>query len=139
MRKFFDTNVFLYAFLNQGDAKKAVAAKLIAQAVRDGDGWISTQVIREFLNVMLKKSVRTMEEIRNTFSVFGRFKVVEDTLPLAYRGLEIKEKYGTQYFDSIILASAEKGLCEVLYSEDFSDGQIYCGVKVVNPFANCAE
>lgn len=136
MRKFFDTNVFLYAFLNQGDAKKEIAAKLIAQAVRDGDGWISTQVIREFLNVMLKKSARTMEEIKKTYSVFGCFKVVEDTLPLTYRGLEIKEKYGTQYFDSIILASAEKGLCEVLYSEDFSDGQVYCGVKVVNPFAS---
>ncbi len=134
MRKFFDTNVFLYAFLDQGDAKKEVAAKLIAEAVRAGDGWISTQVIREFFNVMLKKSARPMAEIKKAYSIFGCFKIVEDTLMLTYRGLEIKEKYGTQYFDSIILASAEKGLCELLYSKDFNDGQVYCGVKVVNPF-----
>ena len=134
MRKFFDTNVFLYAFLDQGDAKKEIAARLIADAVREGDGWISTQVIREFFNVMLKKSARPMAEIKKAYSVFGGFKVVEDTLMLTYRGLEIKEKYGTQYFDSLVLASAEKGLCERLYSEDFNDGQVYCGVKAVNPF-----
>lgn len=134
MRRFFDTNVFLYAFLDQGNAKKEIAARLIAEAVREGDGWISTQVIREFFNVMLKKSMRPMAEIKKAHSVFGGFKIVEDTLMLTYRGLEIKEEYGTPYYDSIILASAEKGLCEVIYSEDFNDGQVYCGVKAVNPF-----
>jgi len=134
MRKFFDSNIFLYAFLDQGQAKKAVAARLIADAVRDGDGWISLQVVREFTNVMLKKSGKFLDEIKKSYAIFDRFKFVEETMPLTYRGLEVKEKYGTQYFDSLMIATAEKGLCEVLYSEDLNDGQEYCGVKAVNPF-----
>jgi len=134
MRKFFDSNVFLYAFLEQGNAKKEIAAKLIAEAVREGDGWISTQVVREFSNVMIKKSGKSILEIQKAYAIFDRFKIVEDTMMLAYRGLEVKEQYGIQYFDSLIVAAAEKGLCEVLYSEDLNDGQVYCGVKAVNPF-----
>lgn len=134
MRKFFDTNIFLYAFLDQGNGKKAVAAQLIADAVRTGEGWISTQVVREFVNVMLKKSGRPVADIKAACAVFDRFKVVEDTMPLVLRGMEIKEQYGTQYFDSLIIATAEKGLCEVLYSEDLNNGQVYCGVRAVNPF-----
>jgi len=134
MRKFFDSNVFLYAFLEQGNAKKEVAAKLIAEAVREGDGWISTQVVREFSNVMIKKSGKPISEIQKAYAIFDRFKIIEDTMMLTYRGLEVKEQYGIQYFDALIVATAEKGLCEILYSEDLNDGQLYCGVKVVNPF-----
>jgi len=134
MRKFFDTNIFVYAFLDQGSGKKQVAAQLIADAVRAGDGWISTQVVREFVNVMLKKSNRSVADIKAACAIFDRFKVVEDTMPLVLRGMEVKEQYGTQYFDSLIIATAEKGLCEVLYSEDLNDGQVYCGVQAVNPF-----
>jgi len=134
MRAFFDSNIFLYAFLEQGNAKKEIAAKLIAEAVRTGDGWISTQVVREFSNVMMKKSGKPIPEIRKAYAIFERFKIVEDTLMLAYRGLEVKEKYGIRYFDALIVAAAEKGLCEVLYSEDLNDNQVYFGVKTVNPF-----
>jgi predicted nucleic acid-binding protein len=34
----------------------------------------------------------------------------------------------------MIVQAAESAACEVLYSEDFSDGQEYCGVVAVNPF-----
>ena len=134
MRRFFDSNVFLYAFLDQGSAKKAIAVQLIAEAVRKDNGWTSTQVVREFINVMIKKSSKSPDEIKMACCVFDHFKMVEDTLHLAFRGLEIKEKYGTQYFDSVLIAAAEKGLCEEFCSEDLSDGQVYCGIRVHNPF-----
>lgn len=134
MRRFFDSNVFLYAFLDQGDKKKEIAARLIADVVRAGDGWVSTQVVREFVNVMLKKSGKSFDEVKRACCIFDHFKFVEDTLHLAFRGIEVKEKFGTQYFDSILLATAEKGLCEEFYSEDLGDGQVYCGVTVRNPF-----
>lgn len=134
MRKFFDTNVFLYAFLDQGSEKKNVAIKLITDAVRDGDGWISTQVIREFSNVMLKKSGKSVGEVKQALALFDKFKVIEDTVHLAVRALEVKERYGTQYFDSVLIVTAEKGLCDVMYTEDLNDGQEYCRVKSINPF-----
>ena len=52
-RTFLDTNVFLYAFLNQDVGKKSVAAKIISDAVRHGCGFVSLQVVNEFCNVMV--------------------------------------------------------------------------------------
>ncbi|MBR4251546.1 MAG: hypothetical protein IKQ15_04520 [Kiritimatiellae bacterium] len=47
MKRFLDTNVFLYAFLNQDVSKKAVAARIVADAVRTGNGSVSVQVVNE--------------------------------------------------------------------------------------------
>ena len=46
MKTFIDSNVFIYSFLNQGVGKKQVAARLLAQAIRDGNGYISLQVVK---------------------------------------------------------------------------------------------
>lgn len=56
MKTFIDSNVFIYSFLNQGVGKKQVAARLLARAIRDGNGYISLQVVKEFCNVLTKKS-----------------------------------------------------------------------------------
>ena len=34
----------------------------------------------------------------------------------------------------MMLAAAERAGAEEFYSEDLNDGQIYCGMKAVNPF-----
>ena len=100
MKTFIDSNVFIYSFLNQGVGKKQVAARLLAQAIRDGNGYISLQVVKE--------SVR--------------------------RALEIKSQYGIQFYDALMVAAAEASGCGEILTEDLNDGQIYCGVKAVNPF-----
>ena len=38
------------------------------------------------------------------------------------------------FFDSLLLASAERDGCGVLYTEDLNDGQLYGAVRAVNPF-----
>lgn len=61
MKIFLDSNVFLYSFLDQDVAKKATAAKIVAERVRDGNGYISLQVVKEFCNVLIKKSSKSMK------------------------------------------------------------------------------
>lgn len=42
-----------------------------------------------------------------------------------------------KFIDSNVLvyvAAAEAGGCDEILSEDLSDGQVYCGIKAVNPF-----
>lgn len=77
-RTFLDTNVFLYAFLNQDTAKKSVAARIISNAVLSGDGYVSSQVVNEFCNVMLKKSGKALSEIHEATKLFARFRMVEE-------------------------------------------------------------
>jgi predicted nucleic acid-binding protein len=42
--------------------------------------------------------------------------------------------FKVSYWDAAIIAAAQELGCGFIYSEDFSDGQDYDGVKVVNPF-----
>jgi predicted nucleic acid-binding protein len=48
--------------------------------------------------------------------------------------LEIKGQYGIQFYDALMLAAAEAGGCNEILTEDLNDGQLYCGIKAVNPF-----
>ena len=134
MKRFLDTNVFLYAFLNQDVAKKSVAAGIVADAVRAGNGHVSAQVVNEFCNVMVRKSGKPLAEIREATRLFGRFRMVEGSLALARRALGIREAHGTQFYDSLMLAAAESAGCGEILTEDLNDGQLYGTVKAVNPF-----
>jgi predicted nucleic acid-binding protein len=54
--------------------------------------------------------------------------------PWTRRAVWIKGRYDLQFYDSLIVAAAEAGGCDEILTEDLNDGQIYCGVKAVNPF-----
>ena len=134
MRTFIDSNVFIYSFLNQGVEKKQIAARLLAQAIREGNGYISLQVVKEFCNVLTKKSNKSVAEIFGAWDIFNRFKFVTGSLALVRRALEIKGQYEIQFYDALMLAAAEAGACDEILTEDLNNGQVYCGIKAVNPF-----
>ena len=52
---FLDTNIFVYCFDDTQPEKKVCALALVAGALQDGNGVISTQVIQEFLNASTRK------------------------------------------------------------------------------------
>ena len=131
---FFDSNVLVYIATNQDAAKKKVALELVASAIGSQNGVISLQVLREVANCMFKKSKDSVERIRETLSGFDALDFQGDSRELLNRGMDIKDQYGIQFYDALIVASAEAAGCDTLYSEDMGDGQVYCGIRVVNPF-----
>jgi predicted nucleic acid-binding protein len=110
---------------------------LIQEALETGTGIISTQVIQEFLNVATQKFAVPMKaEDSKTY-----LRLVLNPLCQVYPNLSLYEtcldiQAGTKYsfYDSLILASAIQGRCEILYSEDLQAGQEVKGVKIVNPY-----
>jgi len=46
----------------------------------------------------------------------------------------LRSQYGLHFFDSLLLAAAEANRCDTSLTEDLNDGQVYCGVRAVNPF-----
>ena len=50
------------------------------------------------------------------------------------KALLVKEKFDTQFFDSLLLVAAEENGCDTILTEDLNDGQMYGTVKAVNPF-----
>ena len=52
-----------------------------------------------------------------------------------WRALQLKESHQISYWDAAIVSAALRFGCRELYSEDLSPGQIYDGVRLINPFA----
>ena len=95
---------------------------------------ISAQVLNEFASVMYRKFKKPDDEVDDLLSVLEAINIVPLNPKLTRRAVEIKKRYGLQFYDSLLLATAEANGCEEFWSEDLNDGQVYCGMKVVNPF-----
>jgi predicted nucleic acid-binding protein len=133
--RFFDTNILVYAATNQDPHKADIAHELIRHALEvNHDGVISVQVMTEFANVMKIRFNATATEIDEWISQFYPLLATEVTMDVVRNALFIKEEYGIQFYDALIVATADKLGCTEIVSEDLNDEQVYCGMAVVNPF-----
>ena len=132
--KFVDTNVLIYFIDSRNTAKQSIARAVLANAIGSRQYVISAQVLNEFANVALKKLGMTEDEVRQYIEAFQHIHVVFQQSGWTVRALEIRKQYGLQFYDSLMLAAAESVGCDEILTEDLNDGQIYCGVKAVNPF-----
>jgi predicted nucleic acid-binding protein len=134
---FIDTNIFVYCFDDRQPDKKVHSLALIADAFQTGNGMISWQVIQEFLIVSTRKfKVPLKPEDAKIYlkKVLHPLCHVFPDLDLYSRAVDIFEKTGYSFYDSLIITAAERGGCEILYSEDLHAGHQVNGVVVVNPF-----
>ena len=132
--KFIDTNVFVY-FVDRRDMRKqTIARSLIASALGSQQYSITWQVLNEFGNVALSKLAMTEDEVCVYVSRFRNIRMQMPKPEWTERALMIRKQYGIQFYDALIVAAAEASGCDEILTEDLNDGQVYCGVKVVNPF-----
>ena len=133
--RFFDTNVLYYSCDKTDAAKQETALKLLGESTVQEDGHISTQVLGEFFNVTVKKKLLTAEEaVRAVRGFVKSLTVAPVETPLVEKAMAIHLRYQISYYDSLIIAAAARQGCTEIMSEDLSDGQVYEGVRVRNPF-----
>lgn len=136
-RFFLDTNVFVYAFDKTAPAKAKKAAALVRQAVDTGQGIVSYQVVQEFFNVALRRFAQPMSvaEAEQYFvTVFRPLLAVHSSPAIYVEGMRITAKHRLAWYDSLIVAAALEGNCEVLYSEDLQHGRKIESLLISNPF-----
>ena len=134
--RFFDTNILIYAVTDQDPRKKRIANEVLFHSLEvNHDGCISTQVLQEFCNTLLGKGLRTREEIDRLLDYYRELLATDVTIDLVRHALEVKEEYGIQYYDALIVSAAEKLGCHEIVTEDLNPNQLYRGMAVVNPFA----
>ena len=129
-----DTNVLVYAVDGKDPAKQGVARKIIIEALIKKDCLVSAQVLNEFSNIALLKLKMSIEEVRRFVAIFSQIHVVSLDRRWTDKALSVKEMFGTQFFDSLLLVAAEENGCDTILTEDLNDGQMYGTVKAVNPF-----
>jgi predicted nucleic acid-binding protein len=133
--RFVDTNVLLYA-VSRDPAEEDKAA--IASAILEHrDLALSTQVLQEFYvqaTRVTRGDALPHETAVGLAEAFSRFHVEPITLAIVSAALTSRDRYRLSYWDSTVIEAARSAKCEVVLSEDLSDGQNYGGVQVVNPF-----
>ena len=132
--KFFDTNILVYVADIRDPQKQRIAEDLVMAALDSDDFIISEQVLNEFSSIALNKLKISKDAIKEYLKIFREMTTVPFPGYVAERGLDIAERYQLQFYDSLLLATAEANDCSEFVSEDLNDGQIYCGMKAVNPF-----
>jgi predicted nucleic acid-binding protein len=133
-KAFFDTNVLLYMRSSSDLNKQARAKELFDHHVQLGSILLSTQVVQEFLAVGLRKFKLPKEDVKQTAIEFLALPLVLLGPSHILRAIESEERYQISFWDALILAAAESGGAQVLFTEDLNDGQQYGEVLVRNPF-----
>lgn len=106
-------------------------------ALSTGDGIISYQVVREFLKVATRKFARRLsanDAALYLAQVLDPLCRVGPSRELYASALAILDRFQYSFCEALIIASALRGGCHTLYSEDLHDGQAIEGMTILNPF-----
>ena len=128
--EFLDSNVLVYAFTTDQRA-------LRAQELLDRGCAVGVQGLNEFTNVARRKLDMTWDEVRAALTAIRA--LCRMVLPIDINthtdALRIAERYGYGIFDAVMVASALRANCGVLWSEDMQDGIVIDGrLRIANPF-----
>ena len=131
---FLDTNVVIYFYSEDELQKQKIANDTLEQY--SDQIIISNQVINELSNTLFRKFKLSADEVRETvLELNDYFPIINFDLQTQLRGIEIKEKYKLQFYDSMILATALENGCNILFSEDMQHNQVIEDrLTIINPF-----
>ena len=136
-RFFLDTNLFVYSLEGNSSAKARRATQLIRQAIATRNGIVSYQVVQEFFNVALRRFTPPMtaaEAEQYLATVFRPLLAVHSSNALYAEALHLQSRHRLAWYDSLIVAGAMEGGCQLLYTEDLHDRQKFGDLRIENPF-----
>lgn len=128
---FIDSNILIYALTDKGEK-----GKIASNLLRSHSIVISTQVLNEFCNVLLRKNLMTIDELKLVLPRLQQdFKIMLIDFNLVENTLNIKQRLNYSYWDSLIVATALASGVPTLYSEDMHHSQVIDGqLTIINPF-----
>jgi predicted nucleic acid-binding protein len=135
-RQFVDTNIFVYAHDAGAQEKHERARELISGLWRDGNGCLSIQVPQELFVSVTGKMRRPLDDDEAP-ALIADLASWETRAPMAHDVLAanaLVRRHRVSFWDAMILRSAERLSCDVVWSEDLDSGRTYEGIRVVNPF-----
>jgi predicted nucleic acid-binding protein len=133
--EFLDTNILVYAYDRSEPRKQRIAQGLVRRAVA-GEITASSQVLGEFAATLLHKlsPPATPKDLMALLDTLGPIKLVPIDGDVVLRAVQARAEYGVHFYEGMILAAAERGGCQKIWSEDLNAGQKYFGCVVENPF-----
>ena len=116
--------------------KQRKAQELITNGIEQESLILSVQVVGEFFNVVTRHIPQPMtpDEAQEIIGTISILPVQEIDLAIVNRAIATHKTYRISYWDALIVSAAERAGCNLILSEDLSDGQTYHNIVVRNPF-----
>ena len=134
IRPGFDTNILVYS-IDLRDLQKHNLSRMLVRRCGLLDGVLSIQCLTEFYRATTRKKILSttmaFDVVLETKDAFDIVSPNETDLLRAMQGHAV---FGTQFFDSLMMATLDRGGCTTVFSEDFSHGQMNGNLTILNPF-----
>lgn len=129
-----DSNLLIYPFDSRDVSKQTKAKQVLSLLDGHKTGFLSSQALSEFANVMLRKLKLPAAQL---YSLIDQYEQIFPVLPLssavvleAVRGVR---DYQFAYYDAQMWASAKLNQLPSILSEDFATGSTIEGISFQNP------
>jgi predicted nucleic acid-binding protein len=131
-----DTNLWVYLYSKNPADKYEKVNTLLSSQIESLV--MSTQILGELYNVLLKKKFRTQAQAQEIISqLIAGFDITEIPATQVIEAIKINVRYGYSYWDSLLVSTALLNNCSILYSEDMQHDQLIEGkLKIINPLVS---
>lgn len=132
-----DTNLLVYLVDQNEPGRQTQTQQVLHQLELTQTGRLSVQNLAEFFSVATRElvPVLTPAEALHQISLFARlWPVFELTRLIVLEAGRGVRDHRLAYYDAQLWATARLNQVPTIFSEDFQDGVLLEGVRVVNPF-----
>ncbi len=133
-----DTNLLVHAHDRGEHVKQKQAIQVLERLYATGSGRLSAQCLAEFFSAVTRgpaPKLTISEAAQQTDQLAQVWPVLDLTPMIVVEAVRGVRDHQLAYWDAQIWASARLNQVPVVFSEDFSDGVVFEGVRFVNPFA----
>ena len=134
MPAFVDTNVLVYCTDASALAKRERARTLVSRLSAQGEAVVSTQVLIELFHTLTRKQSLPVLAAQALVLACTAWPVIDSDLALVSAAMECSVTRQLSIWDAMVVEAALRAEAHILYSEDFSHGQRFGKLTVVNPF-----
>ena len=137
---FVDTNILYYAHTNSPDPRHELARRQLAGLwQRPGRAAVSVQVLQELhVNLVRKAGLSPQQSAARTVDYLA-WQVVDNDRALLRSAFDVQLRWRLSFWDSLIVAAAQRCSATQLWTEDLQDGQRFATVRVINPYAQATD
>ena len=131
----FDANVLVYAADRNAGQRHDPAAALIERAIRVGNCIQTLQSLCEFYNVATRKIGVDPRAAAAFVDGWNAVITVEPAISAdLVSAMRAVREHGLSFWDAMLWATVRRIGIRALFTEDFQDGRMIEGVRIVDPF-----
>lgn len=131
---FVDTNLLYYANTQADDPRHERARELIEPLWSEpGKAAVSVQVLQELHVNLIRKGGLSPARSAQRVGHYLAWKVIDNDRILLTAAFDVQARWQLSFWDSLIVAAAQRAGARQLWTEDLHDGQRYDEVQAINP------